>query len=297
MLTPIKIQGSKAKLADWIITKMRATKEDLWMEPFAGSCVVGLTLAPKRAIFADNSRSLHEVFDLAFRCEKETFEEFRTELRSWSRRIRRAKLPDGAATYLKLRELYNRNKLVSDKLLPGEYLHRGKQAAAFVALNRLSFNGIIRFNSKGSFNVPYGKDADRLSPDVASDLILCVAGLGNGRYEHRFADFRQTLISAQESYDCGATNVLVYCDPPYCGRVNQYATTWTDHDQALLVEALLKAKYRWGLSTWLTDAKGKDNTSVERLLRFNVHIRDHEYKCGPKAANRYRVKEALICNY
>lgn len=78
-------------------------------------------------------------------------------------------------------------------------------SALFIFLNRTCFNGLYRVNSKGKFNVPYGRytnpkicDAETLRADSA---IL-------QRVEILCGDFSQTGKYADD-------NVLYYLDPPY----------------------------------------------------------------------------------
>ena len=54
---PIKIQGIKTKIVDLISENVYLTPESVWYEPFMGSGVVCLNLAPRRAVFSDTNRS------------------------------------------------------------------------------------------------------------------------------------------------------------------------------------------------------------------------------------------------
>ena len=47
---PIKIQGIKTKLVNMISEAVYTDNIGVWYEPFMGSGVVGLNLAPKRAV-------------------------------------------------------------------------------------------------------------------------------------------------------------------------------------------------------------------------------------------------------
>src|SRR6266487_2885423 len=50
---PLKCQGIKTKLANWIKDHSTYENNGTWIEPFMGSGVVGFNIAPRRAIFAD----------------------------------------------------------------------------------------------------------------------------------------------------------------------------------------------------------------------------------------------------
>ena len=48
---PIKIQGIKTKLVETISDNIYLTEDSIWYEPFMGSGVVGLNLAPHKQSF------------------------------------------------------------------------------------------------------------------------------------------------------------------------------------------------------------------------------------------------------
>ena len=80
-----------------------------------------------------------------------------------------------------------------------------EKAADFIFLNKTCFNGLYRVNSKGEFNVPFGKYKNPLICD-SENLILISKLLQN--VEIRFGDY-----SICEEYVEGKT--FIYFDPPY----------------------------------------------------------------------------------
>lgn len=78
-------------------------------------------------------------------------------------------------------------------------------AALFIFLNRTCFNGLYRVNSRGKFNVPYGKYAN---PKICDrDTLLADSNLLQ-KVEILCGDFSDTAKYAGE-------NTLYYFDPPY----------------------------------------------------------------------------------
>ena len=52
-IPPLKCQGIKTKLVDWILDHVSSDDDGTWIEPFMGSGVVGFNVRPHRAIFND----------------------------------------------------------------------------------------------------------------------------------------------------------------------------------------------------------------------------------------------------
>ena len=85
------------------------------------------------------------------------------------------------------------------------YRSKTENAARFIFLNRLCFNGLYRVNSSGEFNVPYGR---LKNPTVCDEPLLRSMShfLQHVTIEH--GSFEETTSSA-------ASGDLVYFDPPY----------------------------------------------------------------------------------
>lgn len=84
---------------------------------------------------------------------------------------------------------------------------RGKvaRAARFIYLNKACFNGLWRVNSKGEFNVPFGK-GKKVKLFDESNLRACSA---------RLKDSTITNTSFEKAISNARKGDLVYFDPPY----------------------------------------------------------------------------------
>lgn len=81
-----------------------------------------------------------------------------------------------------------------------------ERAALFLYLNRHGYNGLVRYNSRGVFNVPFGRHARPRFPD--REMAAFVAKLERCDVEFRHCDFR-------EAFSLLRRGDVVYCDPPY----------------------------------------------------------------------------------
>jgi DNA adenine methylase len=117
------------------------------------------------------------------------------------------------------------------------------RAARMIYMNKLGFNGVIRYNRQGKFNVPYGDAAYRSSSvnrrgrDAVESLfpskgkIEAVAKSLRGAELH-LADFGQLCQWAGDGD-------VVFCDPPYDGTFDGYTGTgFTAADQERLATEL-----------------------------------------------------------
>ncbi len=79
-----------------------------------------------------------------------------------------------------------------------------ERAASFLYLNRHCFNGLIRYNLAGRFNVGWGKYAKPYFPEKEIEAFTALAH----NCVFMIAGYRRTLSLANEGD-------VVYCDPPY----------------------------------------------------------------------------------
>lgn len=115
-----------------------------------------------------------------------------------------------------------------------------EEAARFLYLNRICYNGVYRVNKNGDFNVPYGKPSLRkpiksLFPD-STKIRDVSAALVDATF--RAVDF-EVVVSMAGPGD------IVYADPPYDGTYDSYTSAGFDqHDQWRLARCLLDAHKR-----------------------------------------------------
>lgn len=79
-----------------------------------------------------------------------------------------------------------------------------RKSVLFVYLNKHAFNGLCRYNSKGFFNVPYGRYTSPTAPIREMELF----SEKSKKAEFLCADFTKTFDMVKEGD-------VVYCDPPY----------------------------------------------------------------------------------
>jgi DNA adenine methylase len=117
----------------------------------------------------------------------------------------------------------------------------GEQAAGlFYYLNRTCYNGLCRFNSKGEFNVPFGRYKKLIYKTDFSEYVPAFA-----QWEFMCMDFDKLPLEADD---------FIYADPPYDVQFTQYskeAFGWDE--QVRLAERLAQHAGPVVLSNQATD--------------------------------------------
>jgi DNA adenine methylase len=90
-------------------------------------------------------------------------------------------------------------------------------AALFYYLNRTGYNGLCRFNSKGFFNVPFGRYA---KIDYRKDFQI---------YKHVFRDWKFTNAYFDKVQILAED--FIYADPPYDVEFRQYSRGGFEWDE------------------------------------------------------------------
>ncbi len=163
----------------------------------------------------------------------------------------------------------------------------------FLFLSRAGFNGMMRFNRKGEWNIPFCQKPERFAPAYITKIVnqvRNVACLMKPDWVFRVASFEEIITEA-------TADDIIYCDPPYIGRYVDYYSGWTEADEYQLYELLSVTPARFIMSTWHHNDY-RANPFIDKLWgKFNVVTRDHFYHSGGKIENRRSVVEALIFNF
>lgn len=272
---PIKIQGIKTKLVPLIKKNISCADDSFWVEPFMGSGVVGFNLRPRRALFADNNPHLIGFYN-ALKQGKISSCLIRGFLTEQGRILSER----GEDYYYEVRERFNKFYEPLD----------------FLFLNRSCFNGVIRFNREGKFNVPYGHKPRRFSKAYVTKIVNQVRYIEEcfSYLDWTFCcqDFRETLNRLDNS-----KKNFIYCDPPYIGRHVDYYNSWSEDDEQTLCEMLRKSRKPFMISTWVKN-KFRANPFVEDIWKFCRKVtQEHFYHVGAKEINRNSMIEAVLTNY
>lgn len=274
IVPPIKSQGIKTKLVPWILALAPRTG-GRWVEPFLGTGVVAFNAGFERALLSDANPHIIGFYK-AIQDRAVTSARVRAYLQEEGAKLRAAG-NDGYDRYIQVRNRFNRDRDPLD----------------FLFLSRAGFNGLMRFNRKGEWNVPFCKKPGRFGKAYVTKIVNQVRNVSRAiRPEWAFSrtPFEETIARA-------GRNDVVYCDPPYWGRHVDYYNGWSADDERRLFEALSRTPARFVLSTWMRNAH-RENEMVARYWKnFNIVTRDHFYHSGAKLENRRAVVEALAFNF
>ncbi len=218
---PLKWAGGKRWLVPRILTLWKECGAPRLVEPLCGGLAVAIGLMPPRALL--NDINPHNV-----------------NFYRWLQRGLTISMPmeNRASLYYAHRARFN-------ELIETGQAESEQAAALFYYLNRTGYNGLCRFNSKGRFNVPFGR-YKRIA------------------YVRDFSAYRQAFAGwTFSSGDFEAVDRkdsdFVYADPPYDVRFTQYS----------------QRDFRWDdqvrLARWMAAHRGPaaiSNQATERVLEL-----------------------------
>ena len=275
IIPPIKIQGKKTKIvpkimeiADGILTDH--PEIDTWVEPFLGSGVVA--------------------FNCPGRIKKVIVNDINPHIIKFYKGV-----ADGIITPDKIREVFdihNQNLLKDGYDYYNQIKDRFNQTfdtMDFLFLTRTGFNGVMRFNNSGKWNVPFCKLNNRLSKNVIEDLASSVDELSRLFKSKEFIFYNKSF---EEVIESAPENSIFYCDPPYYGLQVQYFKGWGKEDEIRLNEMLKDKVFIY--STWLEDGI-RENPMIDKYWgEYEIEGKKHKYNVAEKAEKRNQVTEGLI---
>ncbi len=260
----LKWAGGKYRILDTILRELPAGSR--FVEPFAGSCAVYLNVKVETALICDVNADLvclyqhiqREGTDFIMYCQSLFIPENNTKER-----------------YIEIRNEFNTCK------------DTRKRGSLLLYLNRHSFNGLVRYNSRGEFNVPFGKyktpyfplkeltDFYTKTQEVETHFVCC--------------DFR-TAFDELKKGD------IVYCDPPYVplsetASFTTYAGNEFDIRDQQDLAMLSKAAHDKGIPVILSN----HDTHITRKLYADAEIKSFNVQrfISCNGDNRATVPELL----
>ena len=275
--SPLNYTGGKYKLLKQIIP-LFPTEINTFIDLFCGGCNVGLNVPSNRTILNDSMAQLQEIY--AYWAENG----YDNVKKGVLERIDKYQLSKtNEEGYYKLREDYNNNPNPADLFVLIAY----------------SFNNQIRFNSKGQYNMPFGKNRSDFNQRMDKNLKEFIEELSNGKYFITCSDFNSIKVDKLEEGD------FIYADPPYLITTASYNENggWGENEEKKLFDLLdqcTENNIKFALSNVLEN-KGKENNLLkEWAKKYNVHHLNTTYgNCSYHAHDKSKntTDEVLITNY
>ena len=267
---PIKCQGIKTKLVQFIAENIKWEGKGRWVEPFMGSGTVVFNIQPERALLADTNKHIIGLYQ---------------------------KVQDGEIDGLKVQDFLEK---MAPKLKAGgqEFYNEVRtrfnenfDSLDFLFLNRSCFNGVMRFNRHGKFNVPFGHKPDRFRQAYITKIVNQVNRISQvmkGKdWTFQVSTWDKTLSGLNK-------DDFVYMDPPYIGRHVDYYNNWDDDEAVNLAKIAQELPCGFALSMWLENKYRKNDHISDHWGKLEVRTFDHFYHVGSKEKLRNKMVEALV---
>lgn len=272
----LKFPGGKGYLADTIIS-LFPKKFGCYYEPMVGGGAILFEMISrgmiKKAVIGDVNKWLTATYaDL-----QENPKAIIAQLSILRKKHREyvEKYDTAKKLYYKVRKYANRQER--------------PDAACTIYLSKTCFNGLFRFNKKGYFNAPFGKQENPSLFDKENLLNVSKA----------LNSVKIINCSYQECVKSAKKHDLVYFDPPYWPVSESSFTAYSQHsfspdDHAALARVARGLRDR-GVYVALSNAHVPE---VKKLYKdFNQHTVQAPRRINRDGANRGNVKELVITSF
>lgn len=245
-------------------------EKNFYYEPFVGGGAVFLDLFPKHAVLSDTNKELVTTYNI-----------IKTEVEKLIKSLGKHK--------------YEQEYFYKVRAVDPATLDDIEVASRFIFLNRTAFNGMYSVNSKGGFNVPFGRYTNPRICD-AENLRRVAASLRGVQIRHE--DYKAILKRAKKGD-------FIYFDPPYdplsatSSFTGYTASGFTRKDQLELRDIYLELHKR-GCFVMLSNSNSDFINEIYSEIA-NKRIRISKIKAGrninSKKEGRGKLAEVLVTNY
>ena len=273
--SPLNYTGGKYKLLNQILPLF---PEDIntFVDLFTGGCNVAINVNANRIIANDLCSEVISVYE---GIQNGTTEE---NIRMIEETINEYSLSkENKEGYLELRSYYNEGN---------------KEWYVLYTLIAYAFNNQIRFNKKGEFNIPFGKDRSDFNPALKQKFRDFSDAIHNKNIKFTNYDFRKLSVDKLKEND------FVYLDPPYLITDATYNMGWNkeaEKDLLSLCDRLNEKGIKFAISNVLEHNGSKNEILIEWSKKYNINYLNYNYSnCNyHKKDNGHKSVEVLITNY
>ena len=264
----VKWVGGKRQLMFELLKNM-PENYNRYFEPFIGGGALFFELQPDNAYISDLNEELINLYKVV----RDNVEELITDLQ---------KHDISKEYFIEIRNI--------DRTEEYKNWSNVKKASRFIYLNRTCFNGMYRVNSKGEFNVPFGRYKNPRILDE-NNLINCSNLLQ--RTEIRHADFSEILKKVKKGD-------FVYYDPPYVplsetSSFTSYTKDGFDLDMHFKLRDVCDELDSMGIKFLLSNS---DTKLVNELYEnYNIKKVFASRQINANADGRGKITEVLVRNY
>ena len=267
--------GKRQLLADIKKQLPNGIDNYVYYEPFIGAGAVFFDLRPRKAVINDSNAQLI----MTYNAIKESVDDLVIVLREHQ------KMSNERYYY----EIRNTDR-VPEKF---NALSNIEKAARVIYLNKTCFNGLYRVNSKGHFNVPYGRYNKPAIFD--EDALRQISEYFNsGEITILNGDFERAVSTANETS-------FVYFDPPYHSpdktSFTGYQASGFDESEQRRLRDVTRALTNRGVKCLLSNS---DTEYIRELYAgdfFHVISVQAKRAINSDTAGRGTVNEVLIKNF
>jgi|SRR5690625_3121546 len=243
-----------------------------YFEPFVGAGAVLFDITPKQALINDTNEELINVYNVIK--DKEKIELLINHLK----------------THVNKEEyFYDIRKL--DRKDSFNNLADYKKASRFIYLNKTCYNGLYRVNSKGHFNVPFGRYKN---PQYVNEAVLrkVHSYLNDNRIEIMNTDFEEAVEGAE-------AGDFIYLDPPYdpiskTSTFTEYSKGGFNRDEQIRLRDTFIDLYKRGCYVLLSNSNTDFINSIYDYPEFlNIKVNANR-SINSNKNGRGKIKEVLI---
>lgn len=279
----IKYRGGKSKEIPNIIPHIPEFN-GRYIEPFFGGGALFFYLKPQRAIINDINSKLINFYmgvknDILFlQQELQDIEMLYNKNRLLFEELKKQSPLDrvndeNEVLYYEIRDMFN-------DLKPKKY----SEAALYYYINKTAYSGMIRYNAKGEFNVPYGRYKNFNTSIITAE------------HSRLLSNTEIHNIDYQGIFDMAQIDDFMFLDPPYDCVFSDYGNNEYKEGFGDESHEILSKRFR-SLPCKALLVIGR--TSLTERLYGDLIIDEYEKKYAVNIRNRFKstASHILVANY